>query len=53
VARIERMDLAIAKEVVEVLVVRLRHEVIVTAGDDLGRGRDGVLWSTLEMRSCE
>ena len=33
---IERMDLAVGKEVVEVLVVGPRHEVAVAVRDDLG-----------------
>src|SRR5690349_4935207 len=32
----ERMDLAVGEEIVEVLVVRPRHEVIVAPGHDLG-----------------
>src|SRR6266540_5854734 len=36
VTRVERMDLAVGEEVVEVLVVRPRHEVIVAPGHDLG-----------------
>ena len=40
VTGIEGMDLAVGKELVEVLVVRPRHEVIVAARHDLGRRRD-------------
>src|SRR6266581_5386430 len=40
VTRVEGMDLAAGEEVVEVLVVRPRHEVIVTPGYDLGRRGD-------------
>src|SRR6185437_16092408 len=35
VAGVEWMDLAVGEEVVEVLVVRPRHEVVVSPGDDL------------------
>ena len=35
VSGVERMDLAVREEVVEILVVRPGHEVIVAAGDDL------------------
>src|SRR6266567_5696912 len=41
VTRVEGMDLAAGEEVVEVLVVRPRHEVIVAPGHDLGRRGDG------------
>jgi hypothetical protein len=34
------MDLAVGEEVVEVLIVRPRHEVIVAPGHDLGRRGD-------------
>src|SRR6185436_13512916 len=37
---IERMNLAVREEVVEELVVRPRHEVIVASGEDLGRRSD-------------
>jgi hypothetical protein len=37
VTRVERMDLAVREEVVEVLVVRPGNEVIVAPGHDLGR----------------
>src|SRR6185369_11847076 len=37
---VERMDLAVGEKVVEVLVVRPRHEVIVAPGHDLGRCGD-------------
>ena len=40
VARVERMDLAVREKVVEVLVVRPRHEVIIAPRDDLGRRGD-------------
>src|SRR5260221_6794848 len=41
VTRVERMDLAAGEEVVEVLVVRPQHEVIVAPGPDLRRLGDG------------
>ena len=37
---VEGMDLAVGEAVVEVLVVRPRHEVIVAPGHDLGRRGD-------------
>src|SRR6266511_3842846 len=40
VTGVERMDLAVGEEVVEVLVVRPRHEVVVAPGHDLGRRGD-------------
>src|SRR5689334_25446327 len=40
VTGVKRMDLTVREEVVEVLVVRPRHEVIVASGNDLGRRGD-------------
>ena len=40
VTSVEWMDLAVREEVVEVLVVRPRHEVIIASVDDLGRRGD-------------
>src|SRR5260370_16479915 len=37
---VERVDLAVRQELAEILVVRPRHELVVPAGYDLGRGRD-------------
>jgi hypothetical protein len=37
---VERMDLAVGEELVKVLVVRPRHEVIVAARQDMGRCRN-------------
>jgi hypothetical protein len=39
-ASVEGMDLAVRQEVVQELVVRPRHEVVVTPGNDLGRRGD-------------
>ncbi len=40
VTGVERMDLAVREEVVQELVVRPRHEVIIATGEDLGRRSD-------------
>src|SRR5258708_33622348 len=37
---VERVNLAARQELVEILVVRPRHELVVPARHDLGRGRD-------------
>src|SRR5437763_13009977 len=39
VTRVERVDLAVGEEVVQALIVRPRHEVIVASRHDLGRRR--------------
>jgi hypothetical protein len=60
VTGVERMNLVVRDEVVEVLVVRPRHEVIIASGEDLGRrgdrrekvAQDRVLFWVMPHEAC-